>query len=44
MATFEELRAELLGRIKGEQLAVTLEDVEGEKRIVYVTLAEKPVT
>jgi len=44
VATFEELRAELLTRVKGEQLAVTLEDAEGEKKIVYVTLGQRPTS
>jgi S1-C subfamily serine protease len=42
VATFVELRAELDVRIKGEQVALTLEDSEGERRVVYVTLLQKP--
>jgi serine protease Do len=42
VATFDELQAELEDRVKGEQVALTLEDSEGERRVVYVTLLQKP--
>jgi S1-C subfamily serine protease len=42
VAAFDELQAELEDRVKGEQVALTLEDSEGERRVVYVTLLQKP--
>jgi S1-C subfamily serine protease len=43
VTNFEELLAELVDRAKGEKVALTLEDVGGERRVVYVTLTQKPV-
>jgi PDZ domain-containing secreted protein len=40
--TYDELQAELRDRIQGEQVAITLENIKGERRVVYVVLREKP--
>ena len=40
--TYDELQRELDQRVVGEQVAVTLEDLQGERRVVYVTLAAAP--
>jgi S1-C subfamily serine protease len=40
--TYDALQAELMDRIQGEQVAITLENVKGERRVVYVILREKP--
>jgi S1-C subfamily serine protease len=42
VTNYEELQTELVDRVKGEQVALTLENAEGEKRVVYVTLGERP--
>ena len=42
--SFEALLAQLVDRVKGEQIAITLENLEGEKRVVYVTLEARPTT
>lgn len=42
VANYEELQAQLVERVKGEQVALTLENAEGERRVVYVTLGERP--
>jgi len=42
VATFLELQQQLGDRIKGEQVTLTLENIAGERRVVYVTLTEKP--
>jgi hypothetical protein len=39
--TFAELHAELEHRIPGEKLSLTVENCEGERRVVYVTLSQK---
>lgn len=43
VADFEELRTELEKCVVGEQVALTVRDAEDKKRVVYVTLARKPV-
>lgn len=40
--TYDELQAELKDRIQGEQVTITLENIKGERRVVYVVLREKP--
>ena len=40
--TYDELQAELRERIQGEQVTITLENIKGERRVVYVVLGEKP--
>jgi S1-C subfamily serine protease len=40
--SFDELQVELEDRAKGEQIALTVEDAAGEKRVVYITLGQKP--
>lgn len=40
--TYEELQAQLTSRVKGEQITLTLENRNGERRVVYVTLGERP--
>jgi S1-C subfamily serine protease len=37
-----DLRVELEKRVKGEELAVTLEDTQGERRVVYLKLGTMP--
>jgi hypothetical protein len=32
----------LKDRIQGEQVTITLENIKGERRVVYVVLREKP--
>ena len=44
ISSYESLLAQLVDRVKGEQVAVTLENDEGEKRVVYVTLEARPTT
>jgi S1-C subfamily serine protease len=39
--TFEDLQKELGGRVQGEQIAITLEDSKGERRVVYTILTTK---
>jgi S1-C subfamily serine protease len=39
---FNDLRAELEKRVQGEELAVTLEDTQGERRVVYLKLGTMP--
>lgn len=39
---FEELQAELEKCVVGEQVALTVQDAEDKKRVVYATLARKP--
>ena len=36
------LRKELEGRVQGEQIALTLEDSDGKRRVVYVVLTARP--
>jgi S1-C subfamily serine protease len=43
VATFEELQSVLQKCVQGEQLNLTLEDVGGDRRVVYVVLRRKPV-
>jgi S1-C subfamily serine protease len=43
VADFEKLRTELEKCVVGEQVALTVRDAEDKKRVVYVTLARKPV-
>lgn len=40
--SFVELQKQLEDRAKGEQIALTVEDAAGEKRVVYITLGQKP--
>jgi len=42
--SYESLQAQLVDRIKGEQVAITLEDEQGDRRVVYVTLEARPTT
>jgi S1-C subfamily serine protease len=42
VSTYKELQAELDRCVPGEQLAVTLQDAHGERRVVYLTLGERP--
>ena len=42
VSNFEDLVAQLDDRVKGEQLSLTLEDIDGERRVTYVTLSERP--
>jgi S1-C subfamily serine protease len=42
VTTYEELQAQIIDRVKGEQVALTLENAAGEKRVVYITLRERP--
>jgi S1-C subfamily serine protease len=39
---YNDLRAELEKRVKGEELAVTLQDTQGERRVVYLKLGTMP--
>lgn len=41
VSSFAEFQAELQDRVKGEQISLTLEDADGEKRVVYITLGQK---
>ena len=38
----DALRKELEGRVQGEQIALTLEDSDGKRRVVYVVLSQRP--
>ena len=40
--TFAELQEELKGRVVGENVAITLENARGERRVVYVQLEANP--
>lgn len=40
--TFDELRCELVKRVSGEQVTLTVENAEGERRVVYATLGTRP--
>jgi len=40
--TLQDLQTELSTRVVGEQLALTVEDASGDRRVVYVTLSKKP--
>mmetsp|Transcript_15903 Transcript_15903/g.36818 ORF Transcript_15903/g.36818 Transcript_15903/m.36818 type:complete len:506 (+) Transcript_15903:52-1569(+) len=42
VADFEELRTELEKCVVGEQIAITLQDAEDKRRVVYATLERKP--
>jgi 2-alkenal reductase len=42
LGSYNDLRAELEKRVKGEELAVTLEDTQGERRVVYLKLGVMP--
>ncbi|VEU43586.1 unnamed protein product [Pseudo-nitzschia multistriata] len=42
VTNFEELHRELESRVVGEQVALTVQDAEGKRRVVYVTLSRKP--
>ena len=42
VSDFEELRAELEKCVVGEQVALTVQDAEDKKRVVYATLSRKP--
>ncbi len=42
VSDFEELRAELEKCVVGEQVALTVQDSEDKKRVVYATLSRKP--
>jgi S1-C subfamily serine protease len=44
VTNFDELQMQLEKCVAGEIVAVTVRDVEGERRVVYVTLAQKPET
>lgn len=40
--TFDDLSNELASRVVGEQVAITMENVSGDRRVVYVTLGRRP--
>ena len=42
VANFEELRTELEKCVVGEQIAITLQDANDKRRVVYATLERKP--
>ena len=42
VSDFEELRAQLEKCVVGEQVALTVQDAEDKKRVVYATLSRKP--
>ncbi|OEU15721.1 trypsin-like serine protease [Fragilariopsis cylindrus CCMP1102] len=44
VTNFDELQMQLEKCVAGEKVAVTVQDAEGERRVVYVTLAQKPET
>ena len=44
VTNFDELQMQLEKCVTGEKVAVTVQDAEGERRVVYVTLAQKPET
>ena len=37
-----DLKCETKSRIVGEQITITVENTNGERRVTYVTLGEKP--
>ena len=39
----DEFVKEMKGRVEGENLTLTLENIEGERRVVYVTLGQIPL-
>eukprot|EP00581_Thalassiosira_minuscula_P016197 CAMPEP_0183731376 /NCGR_PEP_ID=MMETSP0737-20130205/35244_1 /TAXON_ID=385413 /ORGANISM="Thalassiosira miniscula, Strain CCMP1093" /LENGTH=530 /DNA_ID=CAMNT_0025964089 /DNA_START=371 /DNA_END=1963 /DNA_ORIENTATION=- len=43
IANGQEFVSEMKKRVEGEQLTLTVENVEGEKRVVYVTLGRIPL-
>ena len=42
VTNFDELQMQLEKCVTGEKVTVTVQDAEGERRVVYVTLAQKP--
>lgn len=40
--SLDELQTELVKRVRGEQVALTLENEDGERRVVYVKLGMRP--
>mmetsp|Transcript_43758 Transcript_43758/g.106121 ORF Transcript_43758/g.106121 Transcript_43758/m.106121 type:complete len:522 (+) Transcript_43758:2152-3717(+) len=42
VTTLVEIQKQLQDRVVGEQLAITLQDSTGERRVVYATLSSKP--
>ena len=42
VGNFDELQTQLESRVAGEQVALTVQDVEDKRRVVYVTLSRKP--
>merc|ERR1711862_274375 len=44
LSNFQELQAELDTRRDGEEVVVTLENILGERRVVYVKLGARPST
>lgn len=42
VANFDELQTQLESRVAGEQVALTVQDAEDKRRVVYVTLSRKP--
>ena len=42
VANFEELQMQLENRVVGEQVALTVQNADNERRVVYVTLSLKP--
>jgi len=42
VTNFDELQTELESRVVGEQVALTVQDAEDKRRVVYVTLSRKP--
>jgi S1-C subfamily serine protease len=42
MLTLDDLQSEVSTRVVGEQVALTVENEQGERRVVYVTLSQRP--
>lgn len=38
-----ELENDLKSRVEGEQLSITVENVDGDRRVLYITLERKPL-
>jgi S1-C subfamily serine protease len=44
ISSYESLQAQLVERVKGEQVALTLENEQGDKRVAYVRLGARPTS
>jgi S1-C subfamily serine protease len=42
VSTWEELQNQLKDRVTGENVALTLENANGQRRVVYVVLEDNP--